>query len=989
MYSYYQISGGEEVWKPVPMQMRAEIESSQSPRYFTVLAVSEMVEDLPREERDKLRHFGPLYFDWDCNDIATATAQALKLLTGLQERGFNMGMAKLFATGGRGYHCEIPMECFMAKVPKTGILHLPVFYKEMALALAVDHLDLAIYSAGRGRMWRATNVKRENGRYKVPISWAELQAMTPERYVEITSVPRAAPDILPPKQALDLTLAYDKAVQTVTAKIGKRRKKGTTDNSILRKSTLPSLTALLNNRGIKPGTGFQKLSLQLGILADAMGWDENQLVEKSAGLLASHDGDGNRYNTPEKREAELVRMHRYTHENPCYEFSIGALKSLMNHDAPDLDGIPVTEAEVEANITEADSKPQLEGEEALEGAVDKPPTDDAYDDIAMGLTMTKYGIYVSTEEGGKKRICAISFDEVMILRDTEKSAVSCYQANVLVNGKSAGTQTLELETFSGLQAFNKFAGRFANIMQGSDAHVRSLHMRVAQQAMKNDKVRYVAKREGLDVLSIPGHENVELQKPFIVWADNRGVMMEPRAAETGVTMSFQGYPDVRGIYRTDLSDASELADWAETPSCEAFRKALHSFIGCQKNDVIGNYLGWYTACFYRMLFNKVYQKFPLLHVNGSAGAGKTEQNRAMLSLFYFNQEPKELTPQSSLFALQQHMSASASIPLLIDEYKPHEMPPELHSKLKLLWRDAYNNREITKGGGNRDSEDFRSLNQTQISAPVCFVGEVMEEEPATMERVVLVTVVRPPSSVALQWYAKFMHFVAEKQSMGVIGRFLAADIVNNYSLAALKAEFDVMYDAAQAKYMLTAQDLTDGISDEDMRRKQGAKQRSVYNFTVSRFGLQQFKRIIDMIYGEAEFAESFKHLDDAIYSRMQDLLPATQAEYLKVLGTLASMSYEDENSPSRLVAGLDYAKLSLGGKDAIEFSMRRCYHKYRVHCKNINYKPLFSGDPAFLHAMRDSTALLEYGKSHKIQAPGGTYVFDMHELTKMGVDTFK
>lgn len=985
MYSYYQVSGGEEVWKPVPMQMRAEIESTQSPRYFTVLAVSEMVEDLPREDRDKLRHFGPLYFDWDCNDISTATVQALKLLSGLEERGFNIGMAKLFATGGRGYHCEIPMECFMAKVPKTGILHLPVFYKEMALALAVDHLDLAIYSAGRGRMWRATNVKRENGRYKVPVSWTELKEMTPERYAEITSTPRAAPTILPPKQALDLTLAYDKSVQTVTTKIGKRRKKGTTDNTILRKSTLPSLTALLNNRGVKPGTGFQKLSLQLGILADAMGWDENQLIEKSAGLLASHDGDGNRYNTPEKREAELVRMHRYTHENPCYEFSIGALKSLMSHDAPDLDGIPVTEAEVEANIAGADSKPADSAEQAPSDA----PAGDAYNDIAAGLTLTKYGVYVNTEEGGKKRICALSFDDVLILRDTEKSAVSCYQATVLVNGKSAGTQTLELDTFSGLQAFNKFAARYAHIMQGSDAHVRSLHMRIAQQAMANDKVRYVAKREGLDVLSIPGHEEVELQKPFIVWADNRGVMMEPRAAASSVTMSFQGYPDVRGVYRTDLSDAPELADWAETPKREDFRKALHSFIGCQKNDVIGNYLGWYTACFYRMIFNKVYQKFPLLHVNGGAGGGKTEMNRAMLSLFYFNQDPKELTPQSSLFAIQQHMSASASIPLLIDEYKPHEMPPDLHSKLKLLWRDAYNNREITKGGGNRDSEDFRSLNQTQISAPVCFVGEVMEEEPATMERVVLVTVVRPPSSVALQWYAKFMHFVGEKQSMAVIGRFLAGDIVQNYSLEKLKTEFDLMYNEAQAKYMLTAQDLSDGISDEAMRRKQGAKQRTVYNFTVSLFGLRQFKRIIDMIYGEAEFAESFRHLEEAVYSRMTDLLPATQAEYLKVLNTFASMSYEEAESSSQLVRGLDYALIDLGGKEAIEFSMRRCYHKYRIHCRNISYRPLFSGDPAFLHAMRDSTALLEQGGSHKIQAPGGTFVFDMNELRKLGVDNFK
>jgi hypothetical protein len=317
------------------------------------------------------------------------------------------------------------------------------------------------------------------------------------------------------------------------------------------------------------------------------------------------------------------------------------------------------------------------------------------------------------------------------------------------------------------------------------------------------------------------------------------------------------------------------------------------------------------------------------------------------------------------------------------------MVPELHNKLKLLWRDAYNNREITKGGGNRDSEDFRALNQTQISAPICFIGEVMEEEPATMERVVLVTVVRPPSSVALKWYARFTHFVNQRHNMAVIGRFIAANIVHNYSLEKLREEFDALYNEAQATYMLTEKDLASGISEDEMRKKQGAKQRTVFNFTVSRFGLLKFKEVIDMIYGQAEFAESFAHLDAAIYSRMQDLLPATQAEYLKVLTTFASMSYQDPDSPSVLVRGQHYALIDYGGKDAIEFSMRACYHRYRVHCKNISYKPLFSGDPAFLHAMRDSTALLEQGGSHKIIAPGGSFIFDLHELTKLGVDNFK
>ena len=113
----------------------------------------------------------------------------------------------------------------------------------------------------------------------------------------------------------------------------------------------------------------------------------------------------------------------------------------------------------------------------------------------------------------------MSFDDVESLRDAASSQVSCYTAEVLVNGKKIGRQTLELETFGGLAAFNRWCSRLAHVMQGTDLHVRALMLRVAQKAMSNNKVSYVAKREGLDVLNIPGHENPALIRPLLTTAD--------------------------------------------------------------------------------------------------------------------------------------------------------------------------------------------------------------------------------------------------------------------------------------------------------------------------------------------------------------------------------------------------------------------------------------------------------------------------------------
>lgn len=987
MYYYFQRVGGEEDWQAIPAKLRPAHEANDKPRFYTVLALSSIItDDMPADERDKIKYEGPLYFDWDVSDgdVGFGAEQTAKLLTHLASLNVDLQQVSLFATGGRGFHAEVPMGCFMEK--PTATLNLPLVYRELAHSMAVDTLDLRIYSRGKGRMWRTTNVQRgPGGLFKVPITWFELLEIAgrPELYAELCAAPRHVSPVSKPTQALGLTIEFDKALQSIKTKTGKKKKHAVDVNKV-RKMSMPSLAAMMEGRGIKEGVGFQQLSLQLGIVADTMGWSEDELVTKAAGLIEMHAGDGNRYNTTDKRARELVRMHRYLNDNPTYEFSAGALKSLLSHDAPDLDGIPVSAEDVESDIAKAaeEHPPGTNGHDVLNGQ-------DAYSDIASGVDMSKYGIYINSEDG-KKRICAMSFAEVETLKDATTGAVSCYSAEVLVNGKSTGRQTLEVDTFSGLAAFNRYAARQGHAMQGADQHVRSVMLRVAQQAEKSGKIRYVAKREGLDVINIAGHPNSELHKPFLVWADSSGVKMEKRAADTGVEMSFQGYPDPRGSYRTDLADAPKLREWVDTASKESFRKALHSLIACQRPDVIGNFLGWYTACFYRMLFNKVYDKFPLLHVNGSAGAGKTEMNRAMLSFFYYNQTPRELTPQSSIFAIQQHLAGSSSIPLMIDEYKPNEMSAELHNRLKLLWRDAYNNREITKGGGNRDSDDFRALNMQHISAPIVFISESMEEEPATMERVVMISVVRPPPETATLWHARFQEFSAQKQQLAVIGHYIAGQIVGSYSLEQLRAEFDEIYTAAQAKYMLTTADLMAGLPEEVLRAKQGAKQRTVYNFCVSKFGLRKFKAVIDMIYGEQEFAESFAMLDGAIFSKIGDLLPATQAEYLKVINTFASMSYEQPDSPSALVRGVHYAPVNFGGKDGIEFSMRACYTRYRIHCKAIGIKALFTGEPAFLHAMRDSTAVISSkSQGGKIVAPGGTFVFDMNELRKMGVDDFK
>jgi hypothetical protein len=635
---------------------------------------------------------------------------------------------------------------------------------------------------------------------------------------------------------------------------------------------------------------------------------------------------------------------------------------------------------VEEAITQASTEPK-EGTEAV--ALDE------FSDVASVVDLTKFGVYANGDEG-KKRICALSFANVHILKSPQTGQVSCYEADVLINGKLIGRQTLELDIFGGLAAFNKFAGRHSHALQGSDAHVRGLMMRIAEKGKKDGKTFYVLNREGLDMVNITHHEDPDLREPFMVWADNKGVLLEPRIAAKEFQFSFQGYPDPRGTFRTDISDAPELTAWLEEPGNKALlRDMLSNLLTCQQPNVIGKMVGWYVAAFYRMLFHKVYGKFPILHINGAAGAGKTEMTKTFLSFFFYQQEPKVLTPGSTLFAIQQHLAGSASIPLAMDEYKPHEMPPDLHGKIKLMLRDAYNCRDVTRGGGTRDSDDYRSLYNTQLAAPMVVIAEAAEEEAAVMERVVLCTVVRPPASISMKWSTRFHLAERNKHVLAILGQYMASGIVLEYNVDKLTEEFDVLLQQAQDTFMLSEKDLKAGLSEEALKLKQGAKERTVFNYTVVKFGLRKFRELVRDIF-DGEFEDTFQTLEDSVYDRMSDLLPSTQAEWIKVLNKMATMSVSvDGTSPVAIRPSREYVLGSYQGHPALILSARATYHRYRAYCKSISERPLFPGDHAFLSALKDSPALLYQGPMQELEVPGGAYVLNMDELTRMGVEGFK
>jgi hypothetical protein len=975
-FHYYQIKGGEEGWQPVPVSHRDQTIADIHPMFMTVLAVSKLVDNLTYEEKLKLAYMGPFYSDFDSEDGTLVIEKTNEYLDKLEALGVNLAMCRLFTTGGRGYHVEVPVELFMDKVPKNGVVGLPSIYREMALSLAVDTLDLKIYSTGRGRMWRQPNVERDNGRYKVPITVDEMRSMTPEVAVALSSQPRDPVPVLPPAFCVKLSIEYSAAMQKVEDLL-KKRAKFKPDPHVREKAGCASIQYMMAGLGIKHGVGFQEIATQLAIAAVAAGLSEERFVVECSGLIENHQGDGSRYGSPAKRTEELRRMHRYMDGNACYEFSVGAIKTLLNHPAPDLDGITTTKEEVKAEIELAAT--QLDDPELQQ---------DEYADVAKGVTLSRYGVYVDGEFG-KKRVCAVSFDAAAILMSKDSDQIIGYDAVVLVNGKSVGAITLESDMFSGLVPFNRFVSKYGHAFQGTDAQVRTVMMRFVEQAKRKGNISYVVEREGLDMITIPQHENPRLREPFMIWSDAHGVRLEPEIEETGLKIKFAGYPDPRGVFKTDISNAPALASWLEEPNNkELLTETLEHLFKCQKPEVLGKMLGWYVACFWKQLFQKHYGKFPLLHINGPAGLGKTESQLGLASMFFWRGEARPLSPGSTNFALLQHLMASSSIPLILDEYKPHVMQKTRLDQLKGLLRDVYNQRDQARGGGSRESDDYRVLQFSQMAAPMVFIAEAAEEEAAVMERVVLVTLSRPHQSEGLRRHAHWQAYWRNRHLLGILGQYLAMTLVEGGAGERFVEEFDELYADAKRQFMLSEEDLKGGLEPEQLKEKQNTKERPVYNHTVARFGMRQLRNLVNDAIGP-KFDGIMAEMEQGVFARLHDLHAATTPEYIKVLSEISSMSHHIEaDRQDAIRKNYEYAFVEAGGRALIEIAIRPAYQRYRMHCRATGLEALFGGFESFAHSVQDCSAFVKRGTGEKLQAPG-VFTFDADELARLGVDVFK
>lgn len=943
MYFWFQ-KDGQSAWMQFQASDKQRIIEEERPAFVTVLACSRVPEeDWKREDYDGLRYKGPLYFDWDGE--WQETTDGLRNFLDVLKNDYKVDLEaiRIYATGGRGYHVEIPEFWFADGAgSRTGTQFLPAIYKEMAHRLFTQCMDMRIYTARKGRMWRVPNLPREPkvpggpARYKVPITPEQAYSFTEQDYIEWCLEPHPLPEFKPGTHSVKLAGLFQTCRDKVSGAVRQRRKSQKANEQMLKAfdGVMPaSIEALMDGKLPTTG-GFNQIALQLAIAAHSFGISEEDLVARCEGLVQNHVSDGS-YNTPAKRRKELRNKWYYTESNDCYSYSAGGMMGIVSEDhRKDVKDLSPKVAPSGFGPADKDADGNLTPNEGVEAAKAQ----------FSAYVMTRQGFFYKTKDAvlqvsnvGMENPCLV---RTLTVDPTKESDPTDIEVSLWVTdtyGTHAfGRAAIPVNHFTSKAKLQPDLLRIGGRLLGSDDHVTALSTHLQAETRRSGNTMYVVHREGLDLIA--DHVNsATAGKPNLIpiWVSPSAMMTH----QGSVPVRFKPLLSKTSHYDADAHQCNPLEDTPDT------REWLTALLTMNDSLIVANMLGWFTSALHRQFYHHAFGQFPLLHPNGLAGTGKTMTTQIMGRMYMVNRanvmhSASDTTP----YSLKAAFASSASIPLILDEYKPSEMDRSRANKLRDFFRLAYNMGSAGTGGGDSGAatSSYRDVTEYAFAAPTVFIGETEEQETATLQRSVSVCFTQQQSRLHT---ASFERVQAEVWRMGQLGRVLISSTLGvpdgNGGWAIPPETVDSRRDALKT------------IRD-DLRKTAPAHviDRQIFNMAVCIAGLQFMDDAVAYSLETQDFRSHFARLRDAIYSQKSEI-QFIKSEPTKVLCEMSAMSRSTRSTNENwLVENQHYTVVE--GK--LHLKMHEAFHNYQIWARSADNRPIYTSWEQFAKALHKHPA---------------------------------
>lgn len=210
---YYMPEAGSK-WNEIentPEARQRAIE--QGAMFFTTMSLE------PSKNGGEPIRRGNLVFDFDCEKKPqSAFNEAKQMVEYLGQYDIDPDTLNLYASGGKGAHIEVPAEILGAS---DGHPYLPKIHEDIAKtlkgALSLKTLDLSMYAMRKGKMFRIPNVKRKNGKYKIPLTYDELKTLPFDEIDKLCFNPREINTQKKPMPSLKMVKLFNEAKAKIEA----------------------------------------------------------------------------------------------------------------------------------------------------------------------------------------------------------------------------------------------------------------------------------------------------------------------------------------------------------------------------------------------------------------------------------------------------------------------------------------------------------------------------------------------------------------------------------------------------------------------------------------------------------------------------------------------------------------------------------------------------------------------------------------------------
>lgn len=890
-------------------------------------------EPMTRADQAQIRYVGNFYADFDGGEddegLIFATEQVKHFIGKLEALGVDPACLLIHATGGRGYHVEVPRPCYAQRRKNDGEVLLPAIFKELAMHkdICVDALDLRVYSTRR--LWRTPNVQRSNGHYKVQIAYQELVGITtPEQYRELCKAPRGRLMLADPVFSGKLAAMYAIATDKVTSGVKKQneraaKRKGERSALADFNGEWPKSVERILCGEVNPDKGWNLICVQLALVSRELGKSEAELLEAARPLVNDYEGDGARYGSPFKRERELRTQYRFMQDNPCYDYSFAGIRSIMGEDnkGEDLragDRIPDAEpgetpVEAPKRKTRIDKKTGKEVEIAS-----------LSQHVTRALDVSRYGIFAITDDGTRRKVSDVGFDGARKICKDHK--VHAYEVAVYLGGIPRGKEMIAVNSLSSRSEFQKVVMPHGGSLVCQDQTIAMLNDWFNHQSTtENEADTLLVTREGVDFAISDDDDPVTGGE--IIWAGLDGII-----STSGSNYHFRGECDASGITKSNILSAPTLQDTPES------RQMVADLLNINMPHHTAKLIGWFVASFLCQPIRRVSSTFPSLQIFGQAGAGKSQSTRLLMRMFTFTREIKSTSAKSTTqWPINAAVSQSASIPIVFEEVKPREMDKRHLDFLLHILRSNYGGDESARGGVNRES----GVSGTVIKkfpnvAPICFVGEAIMDQTAIMERCVIVNL---SQQSRLGHEDPFERLCEKPHELGSIGRLLI-----NAALAT-----DVQNIRSELKEIKSL--MVEAVGKD--RANQAS--RPTFNQCVCVLGLRFLKSALQSVFG-GHFNNDLARLEDTLFANASNDIPKVASEASKALTIMAYLTRVKDDQ-YRLEKMRDYTVAKDG--TSVDLKLREAYDAYVRYSKSVSSTPLYDGLTQFVRAMQDYEGTME------------------------------